>query len=427
MKRPGIDPTPVWVCVLMGWLLVTACGSGEVPGVMGGWEGTVVQEDGATVVRTSAGSVWTQPVRLDELFTVDAENRGPPLADVRGIAVADGRIYVLDVLEAALHIYDTVGVYLETVGRPGEGPGEFQRPVDLAVDSEGDRVLVRDARLRRITVLSLDGSLVTTWTTPTVPGLLRPMVLTAEGTLFLPVRLNPADPPGAWRYGMACFAPEGPGGDTLPAPETVCRVSELSFAGTTRGSISIPVPFSPEKVWALTPQRWMISGCSDNYRITIDFPDGSRRIVQRDNWEPVPVRPLEAEWHREMLTARIRLDDPGWRWRGEDVPKIKPAFEDFFADRQGRLWVLRPGAGRELADGLQDPEDPLDFFRKPRWENTQLLEAFDPGGRFLGQVDVPAEIWFRPLPFIDGDRLLALVEAANGELTVRAFRLLMPS
>jgi hypothetical protein len=127
-----------------------------------------------------------------------------------------------------------------------------------------------------------------------------------------------------------------------------------------------------------------------------------------------------------MLTVRIRRDDPTWRWTGPDVPGAKPAFQALFTDPQDRLWVLRPGPGRELADGLQEPEDPLDYFRKPRWEDTHVLDLFDPDGRFLGQVDVPPGVRFRPLPWIDGRRLLALVEDASGELAVRAYRLLIP-
>ena len=128
-----------------------------------------------------------------------------------------------------------------------------------------------------------------------------------------------------------------------------------------------------------------------------------------------------------MMTARIRLDDPAWTWRGPEIPDTKPVFQACFTDPQGRLWVLRPGPGRELPDGLQSPENPLDFLRKARWEDTHLLDAFDPQGRFLGQVVLPEGSRFRPLPWIDGDRLLALWEAPNGELAVRAFRLVTPT
>jgi hypothetical protein len=124
-----------------------------------------------------------------------------------------------------------------------------------------------------------------------------------------------------------------------------------------------------------------------------------------------------------MTTARIHLDDPSWSWRGPDVPDRKPVFQSFFSDDEGRLWVLRPGPGRELSDGVQRPDDPLDYLRKPRWEDTHFLDAFDSEGRFLGTVMVPPGLRFRPLPWIQGDRLVGLVEAADGELTVCAFRL----
>ena len=255
----------------------------------------VTEEDGATVVRTEAGSVWGGQARIEERFTLDADGRCPPLADVRGIAAVADRRYVQDVQEASLHIYDSGGTYLETVGRAGPGPGEFQRPVDLALDGVLERLYVRDAMLRRITLFRLDGSLLTTWSTPTVPGLLRPMVVTERGGLYLPITLNPTDPPGEWRYGMASFGSEGPVGDTVAAPQTDCPLLMLSFAGTTRGSITVPVPFSPEEVWSLSPGRWTVSGCSNRYSITLRSQEGERQIIQRDNWDPVPVAPLEAE------------------------------------------------------------------------------------------------------------------------------------
>ncbi len=415
------------VLALCGCLLAPACRpESEMDGTTQ-WQGTVEQQDGTTLIRTRSGSVWRAPVHLDTLFTLDQEGRGPPLADIRGVAATDERIYVLDIQEAALHIYDTTGAHLRTVGRQGEGPGEFRRPIDLALDRDRNRIFIRDARLRRITVLAPDGSLLAAWSTPTVPGLRRPMTATDDGALFLPITVNPEDPPGAWRHGMAGFGPEGPGGDTIAPPDTDCPVREVSFAGTTRGSISLPVPFSPETVWAFSPGRRLIYGCSDSYRIHIRLPDGNRRIVQCDGWDRVPVKPEEAEWHQGMLTTRIRLDVPGWSWDGPAVPDAKPAFVDFFTDRQDRLWVVRQGVGRRPAGGVQSPEDPLDYFRRPAWEDTHVLDAFDGAGRYLGRVELPPEIRVQPRPWIDGDRMVAVVETATGALEVRAFRMVVPS
>jgi hypothetical protein len=427
VKSQQRTPTPIPRLLLISCIVAAAaCGTHGNSDLTGDWEGTVTEEDGTTIVCTTAGSVWGQRAQLEELLTLDEGRHGPPLADVRGIAAAGDRFYVLDVEEGALQVYDTTGLYLETIGRSGEGPGEFRRPVDLAVDPIRDRLYVRDAQLRRISVFRLDGSLVTTWNTPTIPGLLRPMVLTQGGELYVASNLNPTAGPAEWRQGMVSCGSEGVARDTLAPPETVCSELELTFAGTTRGAISVPVPFSPERVWALTPQRSLVSGCSDRYSITYSLPDSGLRIVERDNWDVVPVDRLEAEWHRAATTARIRLDDPGWTWSGPAIPGSKPAYNALYTDTGGRLWVLRPGPGRELVDGIQKPDNPLDYFRKPRWEDTHLLEAFDAEGRFLGQLTLPPGMRVRPFPWIEGARLLALVEAEDGEVTVRAFRMQTP-
>ena len=202
VKSQQRTPTPIPRLLLISCIVAAAaCGTHGNSDLTGDWEGTVTEEDGTTIVCTTAGSVWGQRAQLEELLTLDEGRHGPPLADVRGIAAAGDRFYVLDVEEGALQVYDTTGLYLETIGRSGEGPGEFRRPVDLAVDPIRDRLYVRDAQLRRISVFRLDGSLVTTWNTPTIPGLLRPMVLTQGGELYVASNLNPTAVPAVWRRG----------------------------------------------------------------------------------------------------------------------------------------------------------------------------------------------------------------------------------
>jgi hypothetical protein len=56
----------------------------------------------------------------------------------------DGNIVVLDFLREALIIFTPEGEYIRTVGRGGEGPGEFDRPGEVACSSNGD-LLIRDA------------------------------------------------------------------------------------------------------------------------------------------------------------------------------------------------------------------------------------------------------------------------------------------
>lgn len=70
---------------------------------------------------------------------------------------ADGRIYVLDSMAQEIRVFDAEGMHLQTVGRMGGGPGEFQEPRGLTI--LGSQLLVLDARQMRITSYELADSL----------------------------------------------------------------------------------------------------------------------------------------------------------------------------------------------------------------------------------------------------------------------------
>ncbi len=75
-----------------------------------------------------------------------------------GVALGvNNEIFVADITARRVHVYDNFGMYLRTVG----GPKEFDRPVDVAVTSDGSRVYVVDAggvRSQRHRVLMFDGN-----------------------------------------------------------------------------------------------------------------------------------------------------------------------------------------------------------------------------------------------------------------------------
>ena len=102
----------------------------------------------STVVRTLSGSVWgTEATLVPEVSIGDLD--GPEeyvFGNIGSIAVDDDRrVYVLDYQAQHVRVYDATGTYVETLGRPGEGPGEFFRATAIAVLPDG-RLLVRELR-----------------------------------------------------------------------------------------------------------------------------------------------------------------------------------------------------------------------------------------------------------------------------------------
>lgn len=69
----------------------------------------------------------------------------------------DQRLYVSDGVNHQIHLYDSNLKYVKSIGRMGQGPGEFYRPVASAFTSAGG-LAVYDGRNHRIQVLSSQGT-----------------------------------------------------------------------------------------------------------------------------------------------------------------------------------------------------------------------------------------------------------------------------
>jgi hypothetical protein len=64
---------------------------------------------------------------------------------------SDNDIYILDYKEKLIYVFNEAGKFQNTLGRPGQGPGEFQYPTSIYIDSK-DIVYVLDRSNRRVEV-----------------------------------------------------------------------------------------------------------------------------------------------------------------------------------------------------------------------------------------------------------------------------------
>jgi len=67
----------------------------------------------------------------------------------------EGRIYALDNKTARIQVYNKNGEFAETIGRKGQGPGEFSIPYNFFMDEKGN-IFVLDTMARKIIVFSDD-------------------------------------------------------------------------------------------------------------------------------------------------------------------------------------------------------------------------------------------------------------------------------
>ena len=154
--------------ILMGILISLCFGLFSCGAPEGKWKGTIEEKDGVTWVKNPQEGIWDE-VENHEISTQKelqiGQLDGPEeylFSYISDIAVnSKGDIYVADRHWAEIRKYSQDGEYLMTIGRKGQGPGEFQEVNILSADSE-DNLIVFDRMLRRVSIFSDNGELIQT-------------------------------------------------------------------------------------------------------------------------------------------------------------------------------------------------------------------------------------------------------------------------
>ena len=398
----------------------------------GDWVGTVSTEGNVTTVRNESGSVWGSVELVEEasIGTLDG-NDAYVFAQVASLVADDRRIYVLDRVATIVRVYDLAGRHLFDIGGPGDGPGEFRRPWVLGLTNE-PRLIVRDIGQGRIHEFSPDnGELLADWRAP--GG--APTTVTDEGFAWVYGRL-PNGPDGEFRFGMIARTPTGATGKSVPLPLDFVdepfvpvdrRMLELAAMEARAQGLSFNVnliPFAAQQVWALGRDGTLFVGAGETYEFAARHLDGSELRVAR-SVEPVAVAADEARWLRARLTEFWRQLIPEFVWAGAEIPATKRFYMDLIPDQSGRVWVLRELAG-ERVDGCElDPDELDDYVNRPCWRQLYALDAFGAAGRFLGSIDLPAEMRVDIEPYIRDDLMVAVAEDQVGTVMVKRYRLVL--
>ena len=122
---------------------------------------TVEVKDGVRYVH-NLSPAWGDTLKIalefvQKIGDLETEDENYQLYKLRDIERdAEGNLYVLDGGNYRIQKYDKNGNYLATIGRQGQGPGEFNYPMFIEFDPEGKLYIV-EAILDHILVLTPDG------------------------------------------------------------------------------------------------------------------------------------------------------------------------------------------------------------------------------------------------------------------------------
>lgn len=379
-----------------------------VTAVVGACAGSDARDGGpAITVEDSAGVQLVHSAGADAPLTLREELRigavdGPEhlqfyrIFDV--ILDNDGRIYVANAGSGEVRIFEGDGSYVRSIGRPGQGPGEFEFLSRLYL--AGDTLFAFDATAHRITGFDTAGALIGTVPTRYGDLQLSPLGRSARGWV-----VGLSDYGRAWPYqvGVAFV-------DTL----RIALVDDLAAAGTSEGgpqptvrvprapTYGIQAPgtmtansplWHPQPAYAVDGLGQLHIGRGASYSIeTWEANSADARLTRRLTREhtPVPVTAtLIDAYFDEATTYYDTVSNRGHEFeighaaqtghRALPHASSLPATGRIRAGPEGALWIERP-------DLVEDPVA-LEWMRAApqatRWD------IFDADGRYIGRTELP--------------------------------------
>ena len=384
-----------------------------------------------TVVRTVSGSVWggdatlVPEVSIGELDGAEEYLFG----SVSAIAVDDDHnVYVLDGQARHVRVYDSDGTYVKTLGRDGEGPGEFKVPIGLAISNS--RVLVRDPANGRVQLFVLETGENEEWKyLPSGVFVNTPLYQDDQGRIYVDITEIYVDKSEEVQRFIVMDS-HGSQIDTISPPDAPADFDDGKYVMRARGESGDrriftreTVPFSPDWYWTVHPTGHFLSALSTAYRIHLEQDSGVLRIERKHT--PVAVPDDERDRHEQRIVNRMRRYDAGWNWDGPPIPAHKPPFMGLSAGSDGRIWVRLWTGAQQVANEEHDPNNPESA--PFTWVEPLRYDVFEADGTYLGAV-IPPEGFSLSAPPVFGRSFVWAVE--RGELDVQRvvrYRIALPA
>jgi hypothetical protein len=327
-----------------------------------------------------------------------------------GTLLSGGRVAILDPLAHEVVVLDPEGAVAGTLGREGEGPGEFGRFITAIRTVGQDTIVVPDLSLGRFTLFH-DGEFVRS-----VAGLMGFYELQRGdgrgGLLYAGQRAFAARPfEEDWLQTRLLRVDLATGAvDTVATADYIQNFRLRGFN-----------PFAGQGHVTAGPGSF-VKGRSDRAELT--WVDATGAVTQILRWQPreIPLTDvvwaayeerLDGEYERMAASPNIRQPEGGWEAQRRDrLARAResgrgplPEFGFITADAIGRVWI----GHTRLDANMYGPGDVI--------TTADRFDVVAPDGAWLGTVDMPVHL---EILDIDQDYVLGI---EKNDLDVQAVAL----
>jgi len=281
------------------------------------WKGTIEEDDGIILVKNPKKPMYGPEVFIiEEELSIGNVEEEQVFKIISDIAVNENEdIYILDSNLRQIRVFDKNGKYIRDISKSGQGPGEFQFPVQILI-SPNQEFVINDMMIRRLLFYSLEGEFKRATPTWKIGRPLR-VLFNSNNEVFGEVLLG-GDKQG---FSLRRFSTE---------------LEELGTIATKeRDKLPLLESLSPKIAWNISKEDEIIWGDSENYEIYIEDKNG--KLVKEIIKKYRPERIIEEEYS-EQIDRKFggRPIPPEF---AQELPKYYPAFQSFAMDDSGRLFV----------------------------------------------------------------------------------------
>ncbi len=363
------------------------------------WQGTESKDaDGVVhVVSPADPSDGNKTVELKELWRIggDTDDDDQIFGLISKILTDDkGDLYALDSQLSEIKVFSPEGEYLRTIGREGEGPGEFRGAQDMFFLPSGN-IAVLQVFPGRLVVLKPDGEPADDHSLPSADE--GGFVLLYRGggavgkNLVLSIGINHFAE-GVFDQTREVVAIDGKGAiqQTLHSEKRSLTMSSPIFTESEWSSF--------DRVWtvgedglAYIPTEW------NKYQIKVCDGSGAVRYIERA-YEPRKRTGEEKDRWQKIYDEFTKRQVPNSTWKIEDNDRD---VGQIFPREDGSVWVLSSRGQLDAPEGT-----------------VGVFDVFDAKGHFRQQVTLKGD--GDPMKdgyFISGDRFFVVTDFLSAAMT----------
>lgn len=336
------------------------------------WPGELDEGNGVTIVNNPKVPLYGEDaLEIEEELSI-GEVEGQEVymfGEVRDMAIIpNGNIYVLDSKKDNIKIYDSEGQYISTIGSPGQGPGELDRPTAICIC--GNTLYVTEGS-RKFSCFSLSGEFSERISTKEIWALRTG--INSDGNFII---TSGVMDPDYFHYRLAIYD-----GDM-----NLIREIATSPAPDVRKEFN---PFMAISYWTLGKENTIIYGYPQEYEIQIYNSEGQilKKIIKA--YDPIEISEEEKKARVQEFPEDTKLK----------FPKYHSAFRRFFSDEEGKIFVQT----------WEKTDDEVNYY----------YDVFDQEGKYISKTVLPT----RPHSCLK-NKLYTIEEDEEGFHHVKRYRII---